>query len=180
MKKLLIGCLLVSAMALRADLIEVTTTDRPDSGNPGDETTWVSGYLGPVTFIGKIGDNNQIDEDPFNLLANGDIIRVSGGVGDDTVSLQWDLTGTGWILTAVLLKGGQGDTLYETTPDQILTSNGVQTIEVTGDQRDIGHISFFGREDPGVTVPDASTTLAFLGLAMLGLEGFRRKIKLNS
>jgi hypothetical protein len=177
MKKLMVGLLLASAMAVKATLVPVLPGFEagPADSSPPTQTAWAEERLGaPLIFLGRIQG-----EDPFGLIGN-EIQLTAGGPGNPHAGLLWDLSGTEFDLAGVLLKGGQGDTLYEAVgPQQI---SGFQTILLLDPHvRDISHISFFGREkdrpDRPIGVPDPSSTLAFLGMSLLGLEFFRRKFR---
>ena len=111
--------------------------------------------------------------------ANFTIIHPVGG-DDQVATIEWDLTGTGFLLSYVAWKDGiiQG---RPGTGDSFLYSGVSEDQRVTGGPENIttadtfvgafSHIAFYGR--PGV--PDGGTTLMLLGSALACLGALRRR-----
>lgn len=93
---------------------------------------------------------------------------TSGEVANATVS--WDLTGTGFQLSYVLLKNGTSGGfhlyhLYGVAAGSGLIGSGSVTINGL---KGISHVSFFGTQGTA-GVPEGGATIALLGIAMAGL-----------
>src|SRR5690606_5678929 len=131
MAALLVGAGLVA----KANLIDPSShvgADRPANSNPNTEVALIEATLGlsDLIFLAKV-DAQDPDEDPLGLLAGG-FITVTDLVGDDddSANVSWDLTGTGYEMLAVFVKGGQGDTRYRVSLDQLLASDSPQAATV--------------------------------------------------
>jgi hypothetical protein len=160
----------------RADVVFEQTffLDGP-LGNTDEEAAFIEDYLGldpgTLSFLFKAEAPDTVDGD------------IDVDFDDDSATISWDLTGTGFELNWILLKDGNVQplghlyTLYGVTDDQVLTSNGDQTVEFidpdTGDpiDRGISHISFFGTPHEA---PEP-TTLLLLGTGLAGLGAFLRR-----
>ncbi len=177
---LAVVCSLAFASSASAHLILVGhyTLGGP-LGNPSNEAAWIEGIEGladdTLTYLNKFDTDDQ-DWDNGGSVDNPGYFDAN--VGEDAVngSVSWNLTGSGFQLSYVLLKSGQANyTLYEVSLDQVITSGGWDPI-ANNVRNGISHVTFFGV--PGTTrVPDSASTLLLigLGLASVGFVARRRK-----
>jgi hypothetical protein len=142
--------------------------DRAANSSPSSESTWVSNKLGATaTFLGRYSPGNivsQAGEDPYGLLAAG-AIRIANftGPGDTSVDTSWNLIGRGYNLSAILIKSGQGDTLYRVNNGYAWSSNGtfvanVHLLLLSG--RGISHVSYFGGPTSSLTPPSEPSRMS--------------------
>jgi len=88
-----------------------------------------------------------------------------------TSEVEWDLTGTGYMLLAIVAKTAGSLNIYEVSGDMGLTGTG--TVMSPDGIDSISHISFFvGKGE--ITVPEPGT-LALLGLGLIGMGVARRR-----
>lgn len=186
LQKIGLGCMLLALLAVssEAHLILEGYWDfgTGPSGGEADEVLWIEGELGlnGVVHLGKMMETGP-EADPLNLLDDG-YITVSGYFNSDvdTVTVSWDLTGTGYEMVAVMLKDGQpaGTTLYSVSSDQRFISAGDQVTILNPTAEGLGgisHVSFFGRSTKDV--PDGGTTLVMLGCALAGIGLIGRRLR---
>lgn len=141
-----------------------------DQGLPPGTLTYLNAY---DVDGGAFANNGAVDSSNFGVTI------INGGVNGN---VSWDLSTSGFQLSYVFLKDGRNSTqgpylyhLYGVTPDQVFNSMGDQFVTING-VRFITYISFFGV--PGApSVPEGGTTLALLGLALGGIELFRRTLR---
>lgn len=141
-----------------------------DQGLPPGTLTYLNAYDADG---GVFANNGAVDSSHFSATL------IDGGVNGN---VSWDLSTSGFQLSYVFLKDGRNSTqgpylyhLYGVTSDQVFNSMGDQFVTING-VRFITYISFFGV--PGVpSVPDGGTTLTLLGLALGGMELFRRTLR---
>jgi hypothetical protein len=125
-------------------------------------------YGGKVEATG----NGNPNEDPFNLLANGNITVSQDSLTSWTIT--WNLSGTGFTLCGVLIKDGsinQGHESVYSFFNTGETTSGTLTVQFA-ENRGISHLSFFVCNNG--TVPDGGTTVMLLGIALSGLGFVRR------
>ena len=188
LKYLLTVLVVAVAATAQADLVFDDEYPPFSPNNPPTEEAFIEGIFAAdgmpmdFVFLGRFGPGGSISggEDPFGLLAGGNITVTGYDNSDDTsVELSWDLTGTGFELWDVLLKSGQVVTNYFVTADQRITDGpgsqtAISTNEGTGGGRGISHISFFGKAAT-TTVPEGGATAALMGLALAGLALIKRR-----
>jgi hypothetical protein len=172
------------ATSARADLVYHSHIVGFNNGNIGVQETLVSGILGEtLILIGRYDVSGSIDQNPYGLLPGNIQIQNILPAGDpETFQISWDLTGTGFELSAVLIKNGSaGSTLWTATDDQAITSGGWQDAywgtSAGSENGSISHISIFGTRGTSQT-PDGGATLMLFGAAVAGLGTVRRFIKL--
>lgn len=186
MKKLLATTAVISAMAacsVQAHLIDLGLQEFDAViGNPTEEAAWIKNYLNlsySLTYLEKREDSNTFKgggSAPDSGLADYSVAPFNNGGNAD---ITWDLTGTGYGASYVLVKDGVDKDskkmlyrLYEVDGSQRFIGG---PDEVTiNDDKNISHISWFGV--PSTSVPDGGTTAAMLGLGLLGL-GFAARRK---
>jgi hypothetical protein len=183
LKYLVVIALALGAFALsaRANLIDLGIRMLPTAlGNPADEAAFIEAdqnlasgsltYLNKFENSGNFGNDGAVDSSHFTA------VLTDGGANG---LVTWDLASTGFQLSYVFVKDGReahGSFLYHlygVTADQVFNSNGEQLVTING-RKGISHISFFGTPG-GSSVPDAGSTVALLGLALLGIGIARRK-----
>ncbi|PZR75412.1 MAG: hypothetical protein DLM52_07740 [Chthoniobacterales bacterium] len=102
-----------------------------------------------------------------NGWASGDVLSALIINGGTSISLSWDLTGTGYALTYVSVNF-DNNFYHVYSADRLLKSGG--TIPITGNLRDpITYVRFWGIR----TVPESGATAGLLGLGIAAL-GFLR------
>jgi len=96
---------------------------------------------------------------------------------DNTLHVEWDMTGTGHVVCGFLTKDGKGNLvhLYQiTAPDQV--SGSADLIVPGNGAKALSHLDVFCC--PGeVNTPDGGTTVALLGMTLAGLGVARRYLK---
>ena len=126
----------ITSLGQASMVFNKTYTNSP--GNPSAELATVDSILGSsLTYLdkweydfGKWVEDGDLDLDSY--------VTVSQPSGSASASLSWDLTGTGYILEAILLKDGNGSNLNP-TPEN-LGGNQLYTLyTVTTDQYTIGN-----------------------------------------
>ena len=160
-----------------ADLIDLGERDLP-ARLPGVTATMAYIEADQGLPPGTLVYLNAFDEDD-GFYNNGavdsshfDVTLTDGNVNGN---VSWDLTGTGYQLSYVLLKDGhEGGSylyhLYGVTADEVFNSDGDQFVTVNG-VRYITYLSFFGVPS---SVPEAGMTLVLLGIALCALAAGRR------
>ena len=96
---------------------------------------------------------------------------------DDTLHVEWDMTGTGQVICGFLTKDGSGTLahLYSVNADQGVS--GSADLQVPGNGADsLSHLTVFCCPGGG-NVPDSGTTAMLLGGALTGLGVVRRYLK---
>ena len=97
---------------------------------------------------------------------------------DDTLHVEWDMTGTGQVVCGFLTKDGDGNLVHYysvTAPDQVMGSADLDsTRQRRGFVVTLGCVLLPGG---GTQVPDGGTTVMLLGMALAGLGVARRYLK---
>ena len=166
----LIGLLYAGLTTLaRADVIDLGEFDPP---NNGDDTEL-------QTFIDAGGDPDAVycfkDDEPGSTDFGGSITFSVNA--DNTLHVEWDMTGTGHVVCGLLTKDGKGNLirLYSVTaPDQVVGS--ADLIVPGNGAKALSHLGVFCCEG-GTQVPDGGTTVILLGMALSGLGVARRYLK---
>jgi len=166
----LIGLLYAGLTTLaRADVIDLGQFDPP---NNGDDTEL-------QLFKDQSGDDDAV------LCFKGDTpgpTDFGGSItfsvnADNTLHVEWDMTGTGHVVCGFLTKDGKGNLvhLYQiTAPDQV--SGSADLIVPGNGAKALSHLDVFCC--PGeVNTPDGGTTVALLGMTLAGLGVARRYLK---
>jgi hypothetical protein len=145
-------------------------------GKPTDELdVLISAGRLPATsqFLFKQNSNGSTEGD-FGQYFTINVVTAN------TWEVSWNLTGSGFTLDGVLIKGGnvQGQGMlyrfYGVSADETLIGEGTVTFD--DPRRGISHISFFGSPG-GNGVPDGGTTVMLLGAALGALGMARRYLK---
>ncbi len=181
----LLGALLLGSLAAHAVTVDATYLfGKSDDGAPsglGDEPQRLtflikqyntSGASGPT--VGTFGDL-YTTYTPANVPAaplpayDG---NSTGQVGAAATSLSIDVTG--W--TYLLVKWASNDYFYYVgdLTGVVTVNNDVQFNPGNGRPQNASHYRLFN-DDPGTRVPDGGTTVALLGLGMLGVAAARRR-----
>jgi hypothetical protein len=143
--------------------------------SPAHEEELINGILNhpddlACEFIGKIPTEGS--DDPYWFIARG-LLSIDRSLDDEPMEtmVNWDLTGTGWELCAVLVKADGHYDIY--FPDDALAGEGMVTgVTVPADEKTYApsHITFMGHH-----VPDGGSTLALLGCSLAGLAFIRKR-----
>ena len=106
----------------------------------------------------------------------GGIITISVNA-DDTLHVEWDMTGTDEVVCGFLTKDGKGNSsmiFWSQPDDQVI---GSADLIVPGNGADsLSHLTVFCCPG-GVNTPDGGTTVALLGMTLAGLGVARRYLK---
>lgn len=192
---------LTASLSQASMVFNKTYTSSP--GNPSSELTTINSILGTsLTYLDKWdGEYGEWEEDgDFDLES---YVTVDQPSGDESASISWDLSGTGYILEAILLKDGNGANLSPTPED--LGGNQLYTLyTVSSDQYTIGgstnlpnglaeffhdsnmtnaydkgisHITFFGdaAPTPEPVIPEPGTIAIWGVLLGIGLLFVKRR-----
>ena len=171
----LIGLSLGFALTASAVPLEITHHEDSQPGNSGESTinswigTTVTNYNtahdpdlpAPGTQVFRVNSEGEADATPPPAYSSyptfGDVSSILLPVGDFTyVALHWGGPG-----------GGQYQIFY------IGDSEGSYTFTSPDGAKGLSWYSFFGSRNG---VPDSGSTLILLGVALLGLMGFRRRL----
>lgn len=103
--------------------------------------------------------------------------------GTGQLQVDWDLTGSGSLLSYIYIFGGSNANLYRITDAaQALVGTGLFTTPPNrgGQTPGLSHALFLGTTgngpgEPGEPVPDGGVTLALAGLGMLTVTALRRR-----
>jgi hypothetical protein len=155
----------VGAFQAHANLVSLGDHPGGSNSNPDTQEGLIEGILGEdLDFLYRFPSGEGDFDAFFDVTDN----------GDGTADVEWDLTGSGKELWAVGVKAGP-DFIhwYSVTEDQRLVSGGVQVVTAPDNIDSISHLSFFGKA-VGSPVPDATATLALMGLSVAGLQLVRR------
>jgi hypothetical protein len=169
----LIGALCVGLTTLAR--ATVTDLGEVDLANNGDATELAG-------FIAAGGDadaqfcfKSDTPGSTTGTFAGG---SIDFSVNDDnTLHVEWDMTGTGGLVCGFATKDGAGNLVhyYSVAADQGLT--GSADLEVPGNGASaLSHLSVFCCAG-GVVTPDSGTTAMLLGTALTGLGVVRRYLK---
>lgn len=151
-------------------------------GNPAEEADWIEtelslafdlSYLNKYNYGGGGWDGGgEVDDANFS---------VDPLAGEPTqADIEWDLTGTGFTASYVLVKDGRDNgkflySLYSVSADQSVVG-GPDTVQVNADaDKAISHIAWYGVPGSGgPTVPDGGTAIVLLGMGLVGMAALRR------
>ena len=161
-------CAGLSSVA-RASVIDLGEVDLANNG----DATELQG------FIDAGGDSDAVicfkSDIPGSTTGGGSITFSVNA--DNTLHVEWDMTGTGHVVCGFLTKDGKGNLvhLYQiTAPDQV--SGSADLIVPGNGAKALSHLDVFCC--PGeVNTPDGGTTVALLGMTLAGLGVARRYLK---
>lgn len=183
---------LATPIIAKADAVWIDTFTSDVMGPPASELKYIENKLGidDLVYLAKISDEGW----------EYGVAGLAGAFGTDAVDevsgdVWWDLTGSDYALSYILVKDGKykdlGDgqiyALFSVTDDQKLFS-GPEEIGFLSGYDDLGnpvyypkkisHITFFGSDyisvPPPPQVPEPSTLL-LIGTGVLGLGIFGRR-----
>lgn len=180
--------LLLAAGAANAHLIhlEAFVLSKP-LGSPSSEALVIAtreglgagtlAYLNKLEFDDGWDGSGVADASWFDV----DFTVFKDDDDDDPVGgeVEWNLTGSGYQLSYMLLKSGKASyNLYGVSDDQILRNTGpaAEYFDNNNVKFAISHVSFYGQMTPSTTsVPDGGFTLALLGIGIAGIGLLKRK-----
>ena len=187
---------LVAGTSAMANLINITTTDLPNSYGP---VTIVQG--GPIAEKTTSQGVSQLEawaQTEVGLQSNPSLPAVGGDIFDSPSNPSGSgLDLSGYIGDYLVAHWGNGDAnkLFDPNPkggyDQIFyisgTGNSSLSLllpELSGIDKkgntatdDVGGLSFYRIYAGGQQVPDGGSTLAMFGFALVGIDFIRRKFK---
>jgi hypothetical protein len=161
----IIGALCVGLTALaRADLVDLGEVDLKNNG----DATELAGFI-------AAGGDADATICFKSVTASGFITEIS--VNDDnTLHVEFDLTGTGKQICGFATKDGAGNLVHYYA---VINGEGVTgefDLEVPGNGASaLSHLTVFCC--PGGSVPDSGTTAMLLGGALTGLGAMRRYLR---
>jgi hypothetical protein len=167
----LIGLLCVGLTSLaRADLTFLGTFDSGKSGDQFELATFIAhGGDSDADVCAKIESlgTTVTDVGTFTITDN----------GDDTITVDFNLTTTNVEICGFLVKDGQGNLgHYYGVINGQGTGSGSFVLAIPGNGSGaFSHLTVFCC--PGETVPDSGTTAMLLGSALAGLGAARRYLK---
>jgi hypothetical protein len=150
-------------------------------GSPQDEADWIESVI-PLGY-----DLIYLEKYNYGTGFDGTGAAPDSGQADYTVDptiqgpnadITWDLTGTGFTASYVLVKDGVDAgkhlyRLYDVTDDQATVGSDDVTIN---NDKNISHIAWYGQRDSGGGVPDGGATVALLGFGMVAVGYLRRRM----
>jgi len=149
-----------------ADALGTVVSGEPAS--PASEIVYINHLLGMgLNSTDSLGGHNYTH---FAIDTSSLPAAVTGGsTKDETGDNHVNVTGFLYLLGKYDGPNG-GDYIW-----YVGNLSGAQTIPTTGFGRfDLSHWSLY---NPGTSVPDGGTTMAMLGISLLGVEALRRKLK---
>lgn len=150
----------------------------PQSSNPTEADIVAALGLAAGTDIGDLLYKSDNGSTMFST-----VIASSGPKGAQTATLTYTGGSPAPTLTYIVVKDGQaGYTIWNASgwngSDTIQVNNQGLVANKNGNLAAISHVAVYGTPGtPPPSVPDASTTMALLGMAFVGVESFRRMIK---
>lgn len=170
----------ISVGAAHAGL--VVLGDDPIPGNDTEEN--VSAAVGePVTQLGRLEvEDGAIVADDSGVLNVTEFFTLTLGPDGTTGTVTYDLTGTGFELSYVVLNAGPEFRIFERTDenDPLVGTFDFSTaiaelLAPQGQARELSHITFFGT--PFLPVADVPLPGAFwvMGLGLAAVGAARRK-----
>jgi hypothetical protein len=167
---LLIGLLCVGLTTLaRATVTQIGfNVDLPNSGEQAELDGFIAaGGDADATLCFKSDQDNPDFHGIIQFSVN----------ADDTLHVEWDMTGTGQLICGFGTKDGDGtiEDFFSVAPDQ--GNKGEGDLAVPGNGADsLSHLTAFCCEGGG-GVPDSGTTAMLLGGALASLGVVRRYLK---
>ena len=164
----LIGLLCAGLTTLaRATVTDLGEVDLPNNG----DATELQG------FIDAGGDADAVlcfkSVEPGSTDFGGDITFSVNA--DNTLHVEWDMTGTGHLVCGFLTKDGKGNLvhIYSVAADQGTTGSADLIVPGNG-AKALSHLDVFCCTG-SVTTPDSGTAAALLGLGLTGIAGLRAR-----
>ncbi len=126
-------------------------------------------------------DRLEFNDEPDGTVATSGAFTFTFNDSPDgqTVTVEFDLTGTGQVVCGFSVKGGNTTNFFTVAEDQGTVGSFVLNAPVnsSGGFANISNIDVFCCPGNGTNVPDGGTTVMLLGSALTGLGIMRRYIK---
>jgi hypothetical protein len=169
----IIGALCVGLTALaRATVTDLGEHDLPNNGDATELAAFIAaGGDADAVLCAKLGPDSSPATTDF-----GGTITFSVN-GDNTLHVEWDMTGTGELVCGFGTKDGAGNLVhfYSVAADQGTTGSADLIVPGNGASA-LSHLDVFCCAG-GVTTPDSGTTAMLLGGALASLSALRRYFK---
>lgn len=175
----LIAAISLFSVTQAASIVPVNIgSSQPANQGDGTTTTWVNTFIDPdLILLAKWTPTNSWSSlTPGVSSTNFTVTQFISG--NSTATVNWNLTGTGFGLFAILGSQSSSVNLNSVLSDNFVGSG---SVSAPGNGNGWSHISFFGRAATPTTggggrVPDGGTTLLSLGIALLGLGSMKKLV----
>ena len=143
----------------------------------GNETEWANYLLGLGDSVTTTVDGNTpVDGTTENYATSStDYNGTLTGAGTRINSATPDVSSYTWVLAKYDGQNAGYVLFYMPDYGTSVPEYPANLWTTTADQYQLSHVTAWG--GGGTTVPDAGATLALMGLALMGLEGVRRKVR---
>jgi hypothetical protein len=165
-------CTGLSSLA-RATVTDLGEVHLHDSGDHTELAGFIAaGGDADATLCAKLGPTGSPGTTTF-----GGTITFSVNAADNTLHVEWDMTGTGHLVCGFATKDGDGTLVhyYSVAADQGTTGSANLIVPGNGASA-LSHLDVFCCVG-SVTTPDSGTTAMLLGGALTGLGVVRRYLK---
>jgi VPDSG-CTERM motif len=164
----LIGLLCAGLTTLaRATVTDLGEVDLPNNG----DATELQGFIDAGGDADAVLCFKSVESGSTDF---GGSIDISVNA-DNTLHVEWDMTGTGHLVCGFSTKDGKGNLVHYYSVDADQGGSGEADLIVPGNgAKALSHLDVFCCTG-SVTTPDSGTAAALLGLGLTGIAGLRAR-----